>query len=60
MRACPHLRDSLPPLDETEDDLPADVYQFDNEKSKQMLGIEYTKLEKSVVDTVASILEHMD
>ena len=60
MRACPHLRDSLPPLDQTKDDLPEDVYQFDNEKSKQMLGIEYTSLEKSVVDTVSSILEHMD
>ena len=60
MRACPDLRDKLPPLDQTEDDFPADVYQFDNQKSKQMLGIEYTSLEKSVVDTVGSILEHMD
>lgn len=47
-------------MDQTEDDFPADVYQFDNNKSKQMLGIEYTSLEKSVVDTVSSILEHMD
>ncbi|OTA98244.1 hypothetical protein M426DRAFT_326153 [Hypoxylon sp. CI-4A] len=54
----PELADRLPPLD-GEDDLPADVYKFDNSKSKKVLGLEYTSLEKSVGDTVRSILSKM-
>ncbi|KAK5626635.1 hypothetical protein RRF57_002350 [Xylaria bambusicola] len=38
-------------------DLPDDVYNFNNSKSREMLGIEYTSLEQSIVDTVKSILE---
>lgn len=53
----PQLQEQLPPM-ETVDDLPDDVYQFNNSKSKQLLGVEYHSLEKSVVDTVQSILEH--
>jgi nucleoside-diphosphate-sugar epimerase len=54
----PQLKDKLPPVDAV-DDLPDDVYQFNNTKSRQVLRLEYTGLEKSVVDTVRSILEHM-
>lgn len=53
----PQLEDRLPPVD-TVDDLPDDVYRFDNAKSRQILGLEYNSLEKSVVDTVNSILDH--
>jgi nucleoside-diphosphate-sugar epimerase len=55
----PQLADRLPP-GELVDDLPGDVYRFDNSKSKKVLGLEYTELEKSVVDTVQSILDHKD
>ncbi|ETS82206.1 hypothetical protein PFICI_07208 [Pestalotiopsis fici W106-1] len=55
----PQLNDKLPPVD-VADDLPDDVYRFNNTKSRQVLRLEYTGLEKSVIDTVRSILEHMD
>ncbi|KAI1345491.1 ketoreductase [Xylaria sp. FL0043] len=51
----PSLADRLPA--DTVSDLPDDVYKFNNGKSRELLGIEYTSLEKSVVDTVKSILE---
>lgn len=54
----PQLAGLLPPAD-TPDDFPDDVYQFNNSKSREVLGLEYTKLEQSVVDTVHSILELM-
>jgi nucleoside-diphosphate-sugar epimerase len=50
----PDLAGGLPPESE-EDDLPEDVYRFDVSRSKEVLGLEYTTLEKSVVDTVESI-----
>lgn len=53
----PELEELLPPV-ESVDDMPDDVYQFNNTKSKQILGLVYNSLEKSVVDTVESILEH--
>lgn len=55
-RSHPDLADRLPPED-AEDDLPADVYGFDNTRSREVLGLEYLDLEKSVADTVDSILE---
>ncbi|KAI1114094.1 ketoreductase [Nemania sp. NC0429] len=51
----PSLADALP--SDTVDDLPHDVYAFNNSKSREVLGIEYTSLEKSVADTARSILE---
>ncbi|KAI1177835.1 hypothetical protein F4777DRAFT_166405 [Nemania sp. FL0916] len=51
----PRLADRIPAG--AVDDLPSDVYRFDNSKSREILGIEYTPLEKSVVDTATSILE---
>lgn len=52
----PELAGRLPG-GECEDDLPRDVYQFDNRRSREILGLEYTSLEVSVRDTVDSILE---
>ncbi|KAI1862576.1 uncharacterized protein JN550_010101 [Neoarthrinium moseri] len=52
----PQIADDLPPAD-TVDDFPEDVYQFDNTRSRKVLGLKYTDLETSVVDTVRSILD---
>ncbi|KAK9782363.1 hypothetical protein SCAR479_00706 [Seiridium cardinale] len=54
----PQLQHQLPPTN-TVDDFPDNVYQFNNAKSKDILGLQYAELEKSVVDTVNSILELM-
>lgn len=56
----PRFREKLPAeLEEEEDDLPPpdERYQFSNKRSIEVLGIEYTSLEKSVKDTVESLLE---
>ncbi|KAI3318831.1 ketoreductase [Xylariaceae sp. AK1471] len=53
----PLLKDRLPADEDTEDDLPSNVYNFDNRKSREVLGIEYRSLDESVVDTVQSILD---
>ncbi|KAI1617504.1 hypothetical protein EDD36DRAFT_3316 [Exophiala viscosa] len=56
----PELRKKLPAnLDEAEDDLPPpeERYLFSNKQSIEVLGIEYTSLDKSVKDTVQSLLE---
>ncbi|KAB5585120.1 hypothetical protein GE09DRAFT_15501 [Coniochaeta sp. 2T2.1] len=44
-------------LEGEEDDLPEDVYRFDNGKSRRVLGLEYRGLEESVKDTVRSIMD---
>ncbi|RYC59108.1 hypothetical protein CHU98_g7111 [Xylaria longipes] len=54
-RRFPRFADRLPA--DAVHDLPSDVYRFNNSKSKEILGLHYTDLEKSVVDTVRSILE---
>ena len=52
------LAERIPPVDDTPDDMPPDVYQFDNSRSRDMLGITtYRSLEESVMDTVNSVLE---
>ncbi|KAL2004427.1 hypothetical protein VTN02DRAFT_38 [Thermoascus thermophilus] len=51
----PELESKLPPKD-IPDDLPANVYGFDNTKSIEVLGIKYRSLKDSVVDTVKSLL----
>lgn len=53
----PELVGQLPPPGGAVDDFPADVYGFDNSRSRGVLGIEYRGLEESVGDTVRSILE---
>lgn len=55
-RSHPELMDRLPPED-AEDDLPGDVYGFNNARSREVLGLRYMDLQKSVADTVDSILE---
>ncbi|KAI0134688.1 hypothetical protein BJ170DRAFT_212207 [Xylariales sp. AK1849] len=54
----PQLSGKLPPGDAL-DDLPDGVYQFNNAKSKEILGLKYTDLQTSVADTVRSIVEHL-
>lgn len=41
------------------DDLPEDVYQFDNSRSRAVLGLEYRDLETSIRDTASAILERL-
>ncbi|CAK7212236.1 methylglyoxal reductase (NADPH-dependent) gre2 [Sporothrix bragantina] len=49
--------DSIPPPEETPDDLPHDVYKFDRRRASKVLGIEaYHTLEESVLDTAVSLL----
>ncbi|OAL32107.1 hypothetical protein AYO20_08045 [Fonsecaea nubica] len=50
----PDLADKLP--DKIESDRPQDCYQYDNSRSKEVLGLKYRSLEDSVVDTVKSLL----
>lgn len=50
----PDLADKLPA--DISSDMPADVYQIDNSRSKEILGLKYRSLEQSVVDTVKSLL----
>ena len=54
--AHPELQDKLPSPN-VEDDFPQDHWKFDTTRSRQILGLEYTPLEKSVRDTVESILK---
>ncbi|KAI1102454.1 NAD(P)-binding protein [Jackrogersella minutella] len=54
-KAFPELAERLP--SDTHDDFPDDVYRFDNSKSKTMLGMEYIGFDKSIEDTVQSILD---
>ncbi|KAH6658936.1 ketoreductase [Truncatella angustata] len=57
VRACrPELGRVLPDVNQAEDDMPKDVYGFDNSKSREVLGLQYTGLEVCVRDTVESIL----
>ncbi|KAI0101113.1 ketoreductase [Daldinia grandis] len=55
-KSYPEFEARLPPRD-MPDDFPNDVYGFDNGKSKRVLGLEYTSLDKSVRDTVQSIVD---
>ncbi|KAI1212032.1 NAD(P)-binding protein [Annulohypoxylon truncatum] len=51
----PELAARLP--EDSHDDFPADVYKFDNSKSRRILGLDYIDLDKSVRDTVQSIID---
>ncbi|KAL2173088.1 uncharacterized protein P884DRAFT_288300 [Thermothelomyces heterothallicus CBS 202.75] len=54
----PRLEGLLPPKREAaKDDFPEDHWAFDNTRSREVLRLEYTDLEKTVVDTVESILK---
>ncbi|KAM7200734.1 putative NADPH-dependent methylglyoxal reductase [Rhypophila sp. PSN 637] len=52
------LGDKLPSREviEKSEDFPEDHWKFDTTKSKKMLGLDYIGLEKSVLDTVESIV----
>lgn len=50
----PELRSQLPP-DDTEGDMPEDVYKYDNSRSREVLGLEFRSLEECVKDTVKSL-----
>ncbi|KAL7621714.1 methylglyoxal reductase (NADPH-dependent) gre2 [Parahypoxylon ruwenzoriense] len=54
-RLYPNLADRLPP-ENAQDDFPDDVYGFNNKKSREILGLEYISFERSINDTVQSIL----
>jgi nucleoside-diphosphate-sugar epimerase len=54
-RDFPELRSKLPPED-SESDLPEDVFQFDNRRSLEILGLKYRSLDECVRDTVKSLL----
>ncbi|KAH6612815.1 hypothetical protein B0J18DRAFT_441124 [Chaetomium sp. MPI-SDFR-AT-0129] len=47
----------LPPKEQVKDDFPEDHWTPDTTRSKTVLGLKYTSLEKTVVDTVASIIK---
>jgi nucleoside-diphosphate-sugar epimerase len=49
----PDLRPQLP--ENAESDMPKDVYQIDNSRSIQVLGLKYRSLRECVVDTVKSL-----
>lgn len=55
-QAMQGLAERIPAAGDTPDDLPADVYGFDNRRSREVLGLTYRSLEESVLDTVGSIL----
>ncbi|KAI0010492.1 hypothetical protein F4779DRAFT_627188 [Xylariaceae sp. FL0662B] len=55
IKSHPELSTRLPPEDAA-DDFPADVYGYNNARSRDILGMEYLSLEKSINDTVKSIL----
>jgi nucleoside-diphosphate-sugar epimerase len=59
-REFPQLEDKFPPREEVKSDFPEDHWKFDSSKAARVLGVEYTSLEKSVRDTVQSILERED
>ncbi|TLD27908.1 NAD dependent epimerase/dehydratase [Venturia nashicola] len=51
----PELSSKLPknPIDDT----PEDIYGYDNSRTREILGIKFTPLEKSIGDTAASLLD---
>lgn len=55
-RAHPHLAPVLPDAAATVDDMPADVYGFDNGKSRRLLGLTYRSLDECIGDAAASML----
>lgn len=52
----PELEGQLPSKD-VKDDLPADIYGYDNSKTAKVLGIKFKSLQDSIKDTVVSIKE---
>lgn len=51
----PELLSKLP--ESPTDDMPADIYGFDNSKTTQVLGVKFRSLKESIGDTVTSLLK---
>lgn len=49
----PEYRDGLP--EKLESDRPKDVYQYDNSRSREVLGVKYRPLKGAIVDLVKSL-----
>ena len=45
------------PSEDSENDMPADVYGFDNTKSRIILGLSFRGLESCISDTVESLIK---
>lgn len=54
----PELKEKLPGPEVKGGELPAERFGFDNKKTVEVLGIKWIPLEKTVVDTVKSLLAH--
>jgi nucleoside-diphosphate-sugar epimerase len=51
--AFPDIAGELPA--ETKSDMPADVFDYDNRRSKEILGLKYRPLKQCTIDTVKSL-----
>jgi len=51
----PELASKLP--DNAEEDMPADVYQYNNTLGRQVLGIGYRSFKETIADTVNSLIK---
>ena len=51
----PELESKLPPAD-SENDFPKNIYEIDNSRSKEVLGLKYKPLKETVSDTIASLV----
>lgn len=54
-RHFPELSSKLP-REESENDMPKDIYKYDNSRSLDVLGLSYRSLDECVKDTVKSLL----
>lgn len=52
----PDLESKLPPKD-SPSDFPESIYEFDNKRSLEVLGLKYRPFKETVADTVNSLLE---
>lgn len=51
----PELEPKLPPTDSVSD-LPDNIYEINNTRSQEVLGLKYRQLKEAVADTVDSLL----
>lgn len=52
----PKLESKLPAADAA-DDFPSSIYEFDNSRSRDILGIKFRPFKETISDTVDSLLE---
>lgn len=52
----PELESKLPPKD-SPSDFPDSIYEYDNKKSLEVLGLKYRPFKETVADTISSLLE---